>query len=356
MDPGEDQPPPTLAEIEQRLIAQEHRLLPILSNVVRTWRLPRSDGRRRAAVVAVLYRLLGPATVATVGVGAVGVLTLLVAMRANALLELQNERLKVQNELMESERRRAAFSEEVVATLAELAASADRGTDPLAAPGARAQLVALTHSLRPYRSLDVETPFDDPKDRRWTLFGLFAPIAENRQQLGRALSPERGRILRFLLGLPLRVLEHGESRFFPAISLDNFNFDYADMRGTRLANVYVMKASLRGADFSASNLEKTYFVASRLEDARFDGATFRESGFESASISRVSFAGADLTNALLEKTLLSRESDFRDAKLDGLRFVKLYEGPLPFVPPGWEVQRVGTPERPEYVIPPKKRK
>ncbi|MEM9302546.1 MAG: pentapeptide repeat-containing protein [Pseudomonadota bacterium] len=161
---------------------QEHRLLSALTGLLRAAFVTRPFDREVlfAYSQAVLWCLVpGPATV---GVTAVGLLGLLIALQANRVMTLQTDRMEEQNILAEAQRRASlvfestSLFEQIQREKDELLLIPDDGRScelkntpcwngdrfrPSRATMGR--LAALTQALRPYRYLDVEGT-DEPCD------------------------------------------------------------------------------------------------------------------------------------------------------------------------------------------------
>jgi hypothetical protein len=159
---------------ESAFIAQEHRLIPAIANLVSALINKSPDERRELlpkAVSAVFWCMLP--SCGTAGVGIVAVLSLLLAWQQVRLLNVQNEKIEVQNILAEAQRRSGLMIEtsaifqqiEDEKTLGKLCNNyvsekcwTSKRTGGLFVPSSATigRLAALTQALRPYRYLSVE--------------------------------------------------------------------------------------------------------------------------------------------------------------------------------------------------------
>lgn len=167
-------------ERELALVAQEHRLIPALSNLISAFLTSDMDQRRRLlpkAGAAVFWCLI-PSS-GTAGIGIVAGLSLFFAWQQTQLLNAQNQKIEVQNILSEAQRRSGLMFEtsaifqqiEEEKKMANKSKSkvfcnnnkkdvcwSSKGTSVLFVPSNATvgRLAALTQALRPYRYLSVE--------------------------------------------------------------------------------------------------------------------------------------------------------------------------------------------------------
>jgi hypothetical protein len=169
------------ADRELALIAQEHRLIPAISNLITVLIAERSDQRRQQLpkAASALFWCLIPSG-GTAAIGLVALLSLLIAWQQVQLLAAQNQKIEVQNILAEAQRR-SGLMFETSAIFQQIEAEKDaftgrkesisgctfsahhqcwRDTDHgrlfIPSNATNGRLVALTQALRPYRYLSVE--------------------------------------------------------------------------------------------------------------------------------------------------------------------------------------------------------
>lgn len=331
--------------------------------------------------------------------------------KQNALIAVQSELLAEQNEKLREQTvmlsqdvqlaeaaRNAGLAVEVTAIAAMLGALADRVAaqqGPSGAPGAAAlvpvldpmrdlerglilRITAASQGMRPYRFLDIGLSVAQPMDRlrvalesrRADLPQLWAHLAaqEGWQENGaesmlidRPASPERGQLLRVLVGAGLRDLEllnhfgldlsfaFAQGMNLIMVSMENANLAHADLShaelrvvglsGATLDNARLRHAGLRqvragaiageaarepftapgvhyvtsmvGADFSQALIHESDFSGANAMAARFDGATLVAVDFTGASLGAASLRGALIVAPRLAG------ADLRSVDLDG---------------------------------------
>lgn len=359
-------------KVALELIERERRLPQVLTNVLQYWK--HGPTHRRAAVVALAWTLLsrGTATTVVAGAGIAGVLGLVIAWQANALLQSQNERLDVQTHLAEAQRRSSLVFEltRILDLVGEQRAKTPN-TKTLISPSQEvgARIVGLTRSLRPYYYVSYPT-----EQRRPAAASNLAPTSDLLRlstltfgnsiapQLGsRPLSPERGQLLVSLAAAKVDFL---------AQSLGGATFSYADFSGTKLLDLDLTSVDLasasfnnsevrgvvfhspnRGgpgarldrADFTCARISGTYFGSATLDGAKFAYVemstihmdAIRQSGMEIPlpEIDSVHLARADLTNADFHGVRLTYGTAF---------FSDSRNKPVGFEPGKWNVTRDDT--------------
>lgn len=235
----------TPEKIEAALWSQEHRIVHIAYNFYKSFRLPKGDPRRSSAAKAFIFWFFSPGTIVTTGIGLTAVLSLIVAYKANGLVQQQNQYIIEQNVLQESARRSALvfelssildeIDEELDDAGIEKGAIQTRGKNdeagskpiegrprrrdidnpPLYRLSARltGRIVALSRSLRPYRFLD-----------------------DNGVLQEKSLSPERAQLLLSLMdsGIDMEEINHSAVTFNQAdlrgADLSEFDFTHIKMK------------------------------------------------------------------------------------------------------------------------------
>jgi uncharacterized protein YjbI with pentapeptide repeats len=149
------------------------------------------------------------------------------------------------------------------------------------------QIVALSHSFKPYRFLNADTLIDEP------------------------LSPERGLLLITLTLLPLDTCTFDKiykSALFKNADLRYAVLDKAYLSGANLSRANLSRASLRKTNLRKANLSGVDLSAAHLNDACLISTNLN------AAILRVAFLDeADLSDAFMSCT------DLRGAYLNGTR-------------------------------------
>ncbi|SKC47017.1 pentapeptide repeat-containing protein [Ohtaekwangia koreensis] len=311
-----------LKQIEADMMAQDHRLVPILYNFFfKRSKYNDDDPRRKATYSALLWRLFSPQTVASAGVSVIAILGLLLALQANNLLNKQNKKIDLQNQLAEASRRAILVTElsSISNKIDDIKPEKDgKVRVPKSILG---RIVALSRSFRPYQFIVMpnEDAFStngfysnyqwdsiktkNVKSRNFMNWfqGLFFDIDDGSEPLliHKPLSPERGQLLIALSNS----------------NIANFN-ELADL-GPDFSSAYLSGANLRNAVFDGLNLRSSDFRAAYLWQASFVNTNIDESDFTRASIIGGSFSGS--VNSKFLYTQLN-QADFSEAQLQGSDF------------------------------------
>ncbi len=145
------------------------------------------------------------------------------------------------------------------------------------------QIVALSHSFKPYRYLDGNAPITRP------------------------LSPERGQLLITLTLLPLdsTTLDRiYQSATFESADLQNAVLDKAYLRGANLIRANLSDAKLIEADLSWAKLRWAKLIGAQLNRANLNRATLSDTDFSGAYLNEAKLIEADLSDANLSNTNL----------------------------------------------------
>jgi hypothetical protein len=300
-------------DLDARLIEQEHRTTHIAMNLFNHAR-SNDEQLRQAAWRAALWRMFVPrsAAVAAVSAGlftiALSGIGLLIGIRANTLLERQNERMDVQNMLTEAQRRSAFLASELSSISAQI--DTDRrdsgiklSDGALLKPSAATigRIVSLTLALRPYRPVVIAAdtaPVEDnilQKENGFSAYiariseGLFPVSADTRlYRISRELiSPERGQLLLALLPQKLD---------FNALTSAGATFDNADLSDSVVVDADLSGAKLDAADFKNAKLRNVKFVGAQLSGADFTDANVSYSYFNNATLNGTVFHRTTLHN------------------------------------------------------------
>lgn len=360
-----------LAELKSKLVAQEHRVLPAISNLYNAFvrggkpsdgRIARWLRRRHVAALQGMASSFRSRATRFLIIGGGGLLTVMVAVGANRLLQHQNHQIQVQNQLVEAERR-SALMFELTAVLDKVSEAADRaqgetgglrfaglGEAPLDSGDERlsgrimitetlhGRIAGLASALRPYRFLSDdpaepqsvwwEEPWVCESDVIWCHWALTAweglwqfvwPRAPPDLLLAKPFSPERGQLLLALVRVGVGVIWSditlGRAYLRDANLSTNFlreaNLSGAELSGANLAyaNLFradLREANLRGANLYGANLHGAILHGADLRDAELSEATLKWADLRGANLAfadlfRVTFAEADLTGANLSE-------------------------------------------------------
>ncbi len=240
----------------------------------------------------------------------------------NALMTNQNTLIQHQMSLEEADRRGALVmlmsnimdkvDKEIELQQAGLSKQARDKTRFNLSPSLIGQIVALSHSFKPYRYLEEDSLINEQ------------------------LSPERGQLLITLTLLPLDTscfnkiyksstfqqadLNNAVLRevYLSGADLNGADLHGADLSGTDLRGADLSGTDLRGADLSGTDLRGADLRRANLSGALFILANLHKADLNSANLSRVYLSGADLSEADLSEADLSeaylKELDLR--KLD----------------------------------------
>lgn len=281
-------------KLEAAMVQQEHRAIAIFRNLLRYWSYDKQDSRRKNAIQALLWWIFSPRTVATATISVVGIVGLILAWKANDLLDTQNEKLDAQNELvqtqnhllteqnkqvemslhlMQAERIAGLRSEweslqdkiDAEITMWRRLHRGDTKADTLSASLTR-RIIDLTKRFQPYRQLQED--------------GSLSP---------QAISHERGEILSTLGEIPV----------------DNLNFiRLCDFRKAEAIAIFWREAPFELVDCSESILESCAFLDAEMGYSNFYKASLKHSILTGANLERASLASSDLQSIFLDKTEL----------------------------------------------------
>lgn len=272
----------------------------------------------------------------------------------STLLEEQNERIRQQNVLLAQDvqlaeaTRNAGLAVEVTAIAALLGATADRVTmepdetatggsarlfpviDPFSdlERGLIMRISSASQAMRPYRFLDNGIVTQNPNDRlRIAMAGrrdyrpdLWERLAgaydwqvpgDENLLIDRPASPERGQLLRVLVGSGLRDLE--------LLSFFGLDLSFAHAQGITLPLVRFDHANLAYADFSYADIVESSFAGTLLDNSRFRRATIVRTDFSgiggpqtrgplsAPGVEQVAIMnGADFSDAVIRESRLRR--------------------------------------------------
>lgn len=273
----------------------------------------------------------------------------------SALLDEQNERIRQQNVLLAQDvqlaeaTRNAGLAVEVTAIAALLGATADRvaaergptatgsaGLFSVIDPfrdlerGLIMRISSASQAMRPYRFLDNGIVAQNPNDRlRIAMAGrreyrpdLWERLAgaydwqvpgDENLLIDRPASPERGQLLRVLVGSGLRDLE--------LLGFFGLDLSFAHAQGAALPLVGFEHANLTYADFSHADITESRFAGALLDNSRFRRATILRTGFSAVGGPQTR---GPLSAPGVEQVAILNGADFSDAVIveSGLRGVQ----------------------------------
>ena len=297
-----------LDEFDKRLIAQEHRVFKIVSNIFK-YAVQEPDAKRleasgRSLVSYILTRQTA-VIIASVSAGLISLAALFISYQSMQLLgeqndkiERQNDRLIQQNQLAEAERRSSLvflFNNIMDALDSELKEAIDKKSQEAHArklsPQLIGRLIALSRRLEPYRSYDYD--YDN---------------------LGPLLSPERGQLLINLL----------ESRI-DTVSLSKIynrgNFSYANLEGYSNTGAYLKGINLSRADLKFAKFKKANLRNAKLDSADLEKCELQYSDLSEASLRRTRMHYANLDKAYLHQTTLD-DARLYFASFEGAKIIE----------------------------------
>jgi uncharacterized protein YjbI with pentapeptide repeats len=89
--------------LQRDLIRQEHRIIPIFTNLIKYWKKDKKDPKRKASLMAFLWFWLSPSGGAAIGVTIFTLFGIYIAWQANNLLGEQNKKISQQTILLKSQ-------------------------------------------------------------------------------------------------------------------------------------------------------------------------------------------------------------------------------------------------------------
>ena len=344
-------------EIEKKLIEQEHRTLASLKNVIK-FGFSKSNkeseiSKKRASWLAILRNLFfGRNSVVIIStISLASFVGLYLAWKANSLINLQNDIMKEQNFLIESERRAVLIFElssildaidkeisEIRSTklkkfgglgglksyLEEKYNDSDgnflrdsrdvlnlrknldtlsveyehwprvseinlfyRLSNPL-----EGRIIALTRTLKPYKHLDLNG------------------------DLGKVISPEKGQILLSLLYSNIsliRITQKADFSYSDLTGAKVYNLALGDYRYTPLRN-YVYGGLFDNSIFSLAEI-KSFF----LRSGSYQNCLFYDSNFTNSEIGYTDFYNSEFINSKFEDTNI-KNCNLNKAVLDSVYF------------------------------------
>lgn len=231
-----------------------------------------------------------------------GLVTIILTVNQNQLLEAQNKKIDMQTQLMESERRSS-----LIFMMSNILDKVDY------------EIKEQNWKIEAFKSLD--NPWVGLPDS--LRYNLSTPLIGRVVALSRAFqpyyrlqdtvlskrvsSPERGQLFIALMQNKL------DSATQSAIAI-NGNFSFAVIRQIRLDNAKFQHISLSHADLSGASLASAFLKCADLSES-----TLQHTVFVGANLIRANLKGADLKGALLGRTKLM-EANLEGANLEDVIF------------------------------------
>ncbi len=328
-----------LVELEAQILEQEHRIISTFINFFGRSKWPKGDKRRKATITSLLWMFVPRITPTVAGLGAAGLLTIILAYEANIKLENQNTLITVQNELAEAQRR-SSLNIELSEIMNEINRELSNNKEipkSLKPEGFKrghklgkfglsnvtsSRIVSISHSFKPYRSLvdtndsidnssveEIKNLFESDAHNFFTSkYNVDDFLSENY------LSPERGQLLIALTKIKIKLDGVGG---LGQLS----NFHYSDLRSANLRKSDIRFAKLDFSDLGNTNLDYVVFDEASMEDVSFVGAIGTHTRFVNTDLFRASFDKSTLPSANLEGAFLVDASfyyaDLISANLSG---------------------------------------
>ncbi len=282
----------------------------------------------------------------TVGIGIIGIVTLVLAYEANIKLENQNTLITIQNELAEAQRR-SSLNIELSSIMNTIESQLAKPTKiDIKKPDdfkkghktgvyklneiTNSRIIAISQSLKPYRALSD-----------YGELNYSASVAELRNLLSfknanfftkrintddflekEYLSPERGQLL-VALSKSRIILEGsgglGALSLFHNSDLRRVNLRKSDLRMTQLDYSNITYGQLDYTIFDNASIRYGKLMNVKGTHTRFKGSDISRSDFSKATLFYANFAGSLALDATFKYTQLAH-ADFTKADLEGVSF------------------------------------
>lgn len=367
-----------IAEIEKKLIEQEHRLVSSIKNVLLYgFKQDEEEGiltKKRAAWIALLRNLFygRNSVVVLSSISLVSFLGLYIAWKANTIIERQNELLYKQNFLMESERR-AALVFELSSILDEIDEENDdlrKNTKEQYKKDKDELLKDIERSIRnsghrDYREIlqseviqindtllqnglkiscypDEQLTYIKYKMSRLLegriiavskAFRPYRYLDNNGDLIENPVSPERGQLLLSLVESDIvlkDIIEKSDFTYSELLgtkfikSSDEFSVDVIDLDGLDLGN-----STLSNVRFLLAHLNNGNLRSSLIKDSRFENSSLFYCGFEETKIINTVFMNSNLSASRFQNAFLE-SVEFLECNLVELEFDSTYSKDLSF--------------------------
>lgn len=183
-----------LTELESKLLEQEHRPFTIIKNFFERTKWGKEDPRRKAIKVSFFWRLFfSPGVLAASG-GIIAILSLsilvwqtCILIKQNSLITIQNEKIVEQNHLVEAQRR-STLQFEISEILNRISNELKNNESKTLTKELRSRIIAVTLSMRPYRSFENDSLTEPYSYEKGHLFTYLLNSSINLSDLREILS------------------------------------------------------------------------------------------------------------------------------------------------------------------------
>lgn len=256
------------ADLECRLLAQEHRTYHVLKNFfIERSKWPRNDPRRDAVCSALLWRLISPGTVAASSASIAAVITVFALLWQNHLFREQNQLFREQNKSLV--KALDLQTKQVQLQIDELALERER----VGIERATDQSVKVAEFSRILFDRSAST-------------GLPRVNANTRSAAARAYASIRN--------------EQGE----------HLTLAEALLSDCLLSGIEFSNADLRRADLKSANLFGAKLELANLRGANLSGANLSFAGLTGADVSDTILTNANLTSAVVDDVTIGLADSF----------------------------------------------
>ena len=316
-------------KLEAAMVQQEHRTIAIFRNLIRYWSHDKQDQRRKNAIQALLWWLFSPRTVATASISIVGIVGLVLAWKANTLLDAQNDKLDAQNELVETQNKLLTEQNKQVEMSLHLM-QAER------IAGLRSEWENIQDKIDAeitmWRRLHPRDPKADTLSASLTRriidltkrFQPYRQLQEDGSLSEKAISYERGDILSTLAELPVDQLNFLRRCNFQKASSNALywrgaNMEHIDFSDAQLEFCAFIEGDLKYATFYKAYLSHSIFIGVDLERASFNGSELQESSFDGCRLLFTNFSYSQMARSSFEDAE-AVQSQFEGADVSGSNF------------------------------------
>jgi len=302
-----------IAKVEADLLAQEHRMVKVASNLLEHGFDASNPDKRKAswsAIFSFLFRQAKITLFIAISSGLVALSSLYLAWKSNniikkqnTLISIQNERVREQTYLMDSGMKKPARSEVIELEKLIDANLTNDGELPLEAI---AELSSRLFVFKPYHYLDDqkdqlnEFPYSQEKSRILLKTLEVSINEESWRNIARGINFNRVDI---------------SNMIFP----DASDFSEFELNGSKFHNSTFRYCSFESAklnvtNFSEVNFLNVIFKSAFVPNCDFTDATFNNVDFSGAALNSSVFANVDLYSSTLDSAILSNV-DFRGADI-----------------------------------------
>lgn len=222
----------------------------------------------------------------------IAIVTIIIAFRANELIEIQNKRIEQQTYLAESERISSLFFEltsiynkiDQEYTLAKQ--NGNNQEEVQLSNQLVGRITSITQALKPYRFLNI-----------------------NGELCDKPISPEKGQLLTTLLKANVDI-----DQFHKEVNFTHTDLSSRDLKGESINIEKLMYANFNNSDLSTSEFIRVNFSNSTITNSFFNDTKFKGTILDNASISSSQFYNTEFLDATMIKTVFKDNDKFRGAK------------------------------------------